>query len=254
VARVFLPHMTGAAADPSVRDVGLDLRRCETTSSAAQMESDMLDKLLYYAVTFAEAGLAIFGVSGVYEQPRYTVREDLGAHLEIRDYGPRIAVEATVVAPDNRKANNIAFDLLFAYITGANETNGLVAMTAPVQQAAMPELIAMTAPVWTASRSDPDGIGLSMRFFLPAAVAHNPPRPLDSRVRIVSLPPDTIATLRFSGVLDDARRAARERELLDRLVGTNWQSTGKPYVLAYDPPFTISFLRRNELAVGVTPR
>ena len=214
----------------------------------------MLEKFFYYAITFAEAGFSVFGLSGVYEQPPYTVREDLGEGLEIRDYGPRVAVEATVAAPDDRAAAGAAFNLLFAYITGANEGSRLVAMTAPVRQAATPALIAMTAPVQTDSRADADGKVIAMRFFLPSAVAESPPRPLDPRVRIVTAPPATTAALRFSGAFDDAARMLRERELLDRLAGTKWRTTGKPYVFAYDPPFTIPFLRRNEIAIDVNDR
>ena len=214
----------------------------------------MLEKILYYAATFAEAGLAVFGLRDVYEQPKYSVRERLNTHLEIREYGPRVLAEATVMAPQDRQAINIAFNLLFDYITGANEASRLVAMTAPVQQAIPPERLAMVTPVQVDSISDSEGNQFSMRFFLPAAVADNPPRPIDPRVRIITMPPTTVAVLRFSGPLDVAAQAARKRELLDRLSGTDWRSMSEPYVLAYDPPFTIPFLRRNEIAVDVTAR
>lgn len=48
----------------------------------------MLDRFLYFVSTFAEAGLAVFGINSIYEQPAYTVRADLGDGLEIRDYRP----------------------------------------------------------------------------------------------------------------------------------------------------------------------
>jgi hypothetical protein len=32
-----------------------------------------------------------------------------------------------------------------------------------------------------------------------------------------------------------------------------WRPTGEPVVLFYDPPFTVPFLRRNEVAVAVEP-
>jgi hypothetical protein len=38
----------------------------------------MFDRLMYFVWTFAEAGLAVFGINGIYEQPPYTVRTDLG--------------------------------------------------------------------------------------------------------------------------------------------------------------------------------
>jgi SOUL heme-binding protein len=211
----------------------------------------MLDKLFYYTLTFAEAGLAIVGMRGVYEQPTYAVLEDLGGSMEIREYGPRVAAEATVRETDPDKSAGIAFGLLFDYITGANDGNRLVAMTAPVQRDVAPERIAMTAPVQTNIQSGPEGAQLTMRFFLPAAVRDHPPRPADPRVTIVTVPTVTVAAIRFSGVLDDTSRTARERELLERLARTAWLPTSKPYVFAYDPPFTIPFLRRNEIAIEV---
>lgn len=214
----------------------------------------MLDKIVYYATTFAEAGLSVFGMSGVYEQPRYEVRQALGPHLEVRDYAPRVAAEATVAGTDREQAGRAAFKLLFDYITGANMGGRRMAMTAPVQQEADPELIAMTAPAQTETTASLDGVRLSMRFFLPARLADDPPAPRDTRVRIVALPSATVVALRFSGALDDSARVARERELLARLADTPWQPVGTPYVLGYDPPFAIPFLRRNEVVVAVAPR
>jgi hypothetical protein len=229
----------------------------------------MFDKLLYYLVTFAEAVLSVFGLRGVYEQPDYRVLQDLGGGVEIREYGPRVAAEATVAADASGAAGGAAsgdasgeaFKLLFAYIAGANAANSRVAMTAPVQQAAAPEgsapeRVAMTAPVQTArvAQDGAQGGALVMRFFLPQAVADRPPRPLDPRVQVVTLPAATIASLRFSGRLDAAAEAAQRRALADRLAATDWRPVGEPYLLSYDPPFTIPFLRRNEVAVEVAPR
>lgn len=209
----------------------------------------MLDTLVYYTTTFAEGALSAFGLRGVYEQPAYTVRQDLGAHLQVRDYPQLVAAEATVPGRDRDRATNAAFMLLFGYIAGGNQGSAKIAMTAPVQSAA-PQRIAMTAPAQVATA---DG-AVTMRFFLPARVAADPPVPNDPRVRITTLPPATVAVLRFSGPLDNAARAARARDLLDRLDATNWRAVAAPFVLGYDPPFTIPWLRRNEVAVAVAPR
>ena len=77
----------------------------------------MFDKVIYYATTFAEACLAVFGASWLFEQPAYTVTRDLGADVEIRAYGPAIAAETTAAADTKDKASAAAFRLLFEYIT-----------------------------------------------------------------------------------------------------------------------------------------
>ena len=207
----------------------------------------MFEKFFYFAGTFAEAGLALFGINHVFEQPRYIVRQDLGQHLEIRDYPPAAAVETTAGGATRNQASDTAFRLLFAYIAGENAGSQTIAMTAPVQQ--KPALIAMTAPV----RVDTTANGeMVMRFFLPAKQAADPPKPNDPRVRVVMTPAATVAALRYSGNPTDAARAMHEKELLTRLAATSWRPAGAPYFLGYDPPFAIPFVKRNEVVVEVT--
>src|SRR5450755_1181993 len=91
----------------------------------------MLDQIAYYAKTIAETAPAIFGIRGTFEQQRYVIKEDLGQGLEIRSYGQSVAAEATAAASTREQASETAFDLLFAYITGANRGGQTIAMTTP---------------------------------------------------------------------------------------------------------------------------
>jgi len=196
--------------------------------------------IFYYLMTFAEAGLGVVGIRGLYEQPRYTVVERLPDSVEVRDYAPRVAAET------NDDGNgSIAFQRLFRYITGANTTGAKIAMTAPVAQLNM--LIAMTVPVQS-SKS-----GGVMRFFLPREVAANgPPRPLDPNVRIVTVRAERLAVLRFTGIPDRASVAAHDNRLLVALAKAGRTVQGPPFLLTYDAPFTIPFFRRNEIAVDIS--
>ena len=120
--------------------------------------------------------------------------------------------------------------------------------TAPVEVSGK-QLLAMTVPVET---SDGAGTG-HMRFFLPASYTlDTAPKPLNPRVRLVTVPQQTIAALRFSGPTSGI--AARKAELLDRLAQARWRPDGEPYALFYDAPFTLPVLRRNEAAVAVAGR
>jgi SOUL heme-binding protein len=126
----------------------------------------MLANFLYYLVTDAEAVLSFFGIRSFYEQTPYAVVERLGDAIEIRSYGPRLAVETTVEGSDSHTAENEAFRLLLSYIAGANRGSARFAMTAPVEQTSQPSLIAMTAPVEITGKQSNR---VSMRFFLPGA-------------------------------------------------------------------------------------
>ncbi len=86
-------------------------------------------KLAYYLKTLLESVLSIFGIRALYEQPPYTVVERLERGIEIRSYGERLVVETDA----RGQGDNEAFGRLFRYISGANRSGGLIAMTTPVE-------------------------------------------------------------------------------------------------------------------------
>ena len=197
------------------------------------------------------AGCTAFGIRSGYEGPAYEVIESPGEAFEIRRYAPRVAAESSVEGGDTEDARNAAFRLLFDYITGANRADAEIAMTTPVETADSGEKIAMAVPVETRD-SDSDG-RLRIRFFLPAIYdAESAPAPTDPRVNLVTLPAQTLAGLRFSGSRSEERIDAKTDELLVSLRGTAWRPTAAPVAQLYDPPWTLPFFRRNEVAVSVT--
>ena len=114
--------------------------------------------------------------------------------------------------------------------------------------------IEMTTPVRIDAAATGGQPEIAMRFSLPVKVAGNPPAPIDPRVRIVTVPPSTVAALRYSGNPTEAARSAHQQDLFRRLVSTGWQPAGTPYALNYDPPFAVPFLKRNEVVVEVSRR
>jgi hypothetical protein len=191
---------------------------------------------------------SVVGVRSGTEQPAYQVVDRLKAGVEIRRYAPRLAAETTVPTSDGQAGRGQAFRRLADFIFGANRAQAKVAMTAPVQFEAGPSKIAMTAPVVTQARDD----SLTMRFFMPASFTlETLPAPLDPAIRIVAVPEETLAVLRFSGSTGRAAVTAREAELSRILAGSSWQPQGEPVAQFYDPPWTLPFLRRNEVAVAV---
>jgi hypothetical protein len=109
----------------------------------------------------------------------------------------------------------------------------------------------MTVPVETAAAPGT----VTMRFFLPKELTEaTAPAPNDPRVRIVPLPETTLAVLGYTGSTSVSAAAERKGELLDALDGSPWRPTAEPVTLFYDPPWTLPFLRRNEVAVPVERR
>jgi hypothetical protein len=182
------------------------------------------------------------------EQPSYEVLAAVGS-IEIRQYGPRLAAETDMEPGAGIEAEQeTAFMTLAAFIFGQNRGGLEVAMTAPVSVEQVTAPIAMTAPV----AMEPGEHGRVMRFFMPAEYTLDTlPRPADNRVRIITVPAQTLAVLRFSGEADDEQVAARNAELLAGLTGSNWEPVSEPGFFGYDPPMTPPEQRRNEVFVEV---
>lgn len=196
-------------------------------------------------------GTIATGVQAATEQPKYDVIQQIGPDIEIRRYAPRTVAEVAIPQTGGRKARSQAFRILAGYIFGKNRAKSKIAMTAPVETQRTGEKIAMTAPVQTQAASG----RYRMAFFLPAAYsAKTAPVPLDPRITIRTAPAVTIAAYRFSGAPDEADMKRRWAVLQSKLSGTKWRAVGKPVSYFYNPPWTLPFMRRNEVAIMVMAR
>ena len=107
----------------------------------------------------------------------------------------------------------------------------------------------MTAPVAQFA----DGAdGWTIRFYMPAKwTIDSLPAPDDERVRLVAQPAETVAVLRFTGDRSPDAIDAQTTKLRDVLRATGFEPVGPPTAWFYDPPWTIPFLRRNEVVIPV---
>jgi len=161
-----------------------------------------------------------------YESAPYRVVRTSG-QFEVREYPPLTVVETPMAGRDS--GMNGGFNRLFKFITGANETKQKIAMTTPV--------------FMTGNESN-----ATMAFVMPANfTAEKLPKPVDGAVRVRELPAGRFAVMRFSG----GRNAGQEQQALDQL--KQWMAAERMTVLAepvygyFDPPWTPTFLRRNEV-------
>ena len=158
------------------------------------------------------------------EIPDYKVLVQDGA-FEVREY-PQLMTVRTAAGDGD-------FMRLFRYISGGNETKQKIAMTAPVLMAR-------------------DGDKEAMSFIVPRDVAAGKvPAPKDPAVTMGSLPAGHFAVYRYSGRRNDAnekRALAALRAWIDK---RRLEITGDAMFGYYDPPWTLPFLRRNEVMLPV---
>jgi hypothetical protein len=180
------------------------------------------------------------------EQPAYTVVKQDNP-IELRGYPSMIFAEAEV-AGERKAAINEGFRLIAAYIFGANRPKTKIAMTAPVQQQAS-QSIAMTAPVTQQNESLNHWV---VRFIMPASWDFNAlPQPNDARVTLRQQAARRMLAITFSGLASNGLIASKTTELRDYAMRHNISAVGEPVLAFYNPPWTLPFLRRNEVMLEV---
>ena len=192
------------------------------------------------AMTLAGAAMAV-------EEPafRQVLRE---GDFELRDYPALVVAEVTVTG-NQKDAASRGFRLLAGYIFGGNKRRQDIAMTAPVTQQAASEKIAMTAPVAQTQTSAGTWV---VRFTMPSDYSlQTLPVPDDPRVQLRTIAPARFAVLRFSGLAQPDDVAAKSNELLARVKAHNLRAISAVSLAQYNPPWTLWFMRRNEVMVEV---
>jgi hypothetical protein len=168
-------------------------------------------------------------------------------NFEVRDYEPHILAE-TVVEGNLEESGNKAFKRLFNYISGENRSRERVSMTAPVSQQPKRERIEMTAPVgqqgvkgkWVVS------------FMMPASYTLDTlPYPENPLVTLRQIPARRMAAVRYSGFWSEKSYLRYKLELETWIRKRSLTMLGDPIWARYNSPFTLWFLRRNEILIPV---
>jgi hypothetical protein len=188
----------------------------------------------------------VFGRTGSAEPAFDLIRST--SSYEVRNYGNLFtAVTHIDTAKKDGKMSNNAFSTLAKYIgvfgTPENKLQQPIAMTAPVLM-----------------DEDQCGNTENMAFVLPFEFRSMDeiPSPTDKRVEIKEIPGETVAVAKFSGWYTASAGRAHLKKMCEQLrldgLCEDDELTVKWRVAQYHPPFTIPFLRRNEIWVTLDTR
>jgi DNA gyrase inhibitor GyrI len=152
---------------------------------------------------------------------------------ELRDY-PELAIVQTPMPDSEGNDGNAGFGKLFRYISGNNKSQKSIAMTTPVFISQAPR---------------------TMAFVLPAkSSAEQAPAPLDSSLSLKKIPAGRFAVLRFSGARSAAKESHSIALLKTWIAEKGLVALESPVFGYFDPPWTPSFLRRNEVMLRLMPK
>jgi len=182
------------------------------------------------------------------EEPKYELIEKSG-EFELRQYQPMLIAEV-LVDGDMDQASGKGFRLIADYIFGNNITktgsSKKIKMTAPVTIEPRSEEISMTIPVSLKNISG----RWQVSFVMPSKYTLDTiPLPNNKQIMLRKVPARKVAVLEFSGFANEKNTANRTQELLKWMDKNNLISTGSIELSRYDPPWTLPFLRRNEIIV-----
>ena len=156
------------------------------------------------------------------EQLKYQTL-DVNEIYEIRKYSDRLVIETKT------SNQNSSFRKLFNYISGSNEKNQEIKMTAPVTQI------------------EKNG-NMTMQFYLPSEFDEsNVPNPSNSEVKILNMKGGYFAAITYSGRASDKNFLKHKEILKNQLKEDNITILSPPIRATYNSPFTLPMLRRNEV-------
>ena len=208
----------------------------------------MKKKYIWWAI----AGVIVVGASwgpivSRVEQAKYDVVETHG-NIEIRDYAPMIVAETEVMG-DREQAIEKGFRIIADYIFGNNSPAEKVAMTAPVIQQESTK-IAMTAPVIQQG----DGTTWTVRFVMPSSYdLESLPKPNNNAVKLTQEKGKRFAVIRFAGMGKTDSLKRHTEEVIAFIEEKKLKPVSAPIYAFFNPPWTLPFLRRNEVMVEIQP-
>jgi len=207
------------------------------------MKSMTLTLVLFAAVVFGDTAVAI-------EEAEYEVLKQDG-DFELRRYAPKVVAQ-TSVQGDFSEAGNAGFRRLADYIFGNNKAAKKISMTAPVNMELEGEKYALTLPPSQSLAQEGSTNSWRVTFVMPSSYTLDTlHEPNHEEIILREEPTIEMAAIRFSGVWARERFEENENKLKEWIGKQGLTSAGTPVFARYNSPFTLWFLRRNEVLIPV---
>ena len=200
------------------------------------MESNALKlvNVLFYIFVFFFFSCEVMAI----EEPKFKTLVDEG-ELEIRSYDEYLVAE-TAVEGSFDTASRKGFRRVAGYIFGENKNS--------IGQS---EKIQMTAPVTV----KPDNEGWVLHFVMPSNYDMSQlPVPNNNSILLKKIEAHLAAVIIFSGFTTDAKIQDKTEELKVWLEKKEFKIAGPQQIARYNDPFTLPWLRRNEIIFKVTAK
>jgi effector-binding domain-containing protein len=179
------------------------------------------------------------------EQPDYQIVTS-HEHIEIRDY-PQIVFAQVEVSGARKEAIREGFKILADYIFGNNISSKKMETTTTFVETPS-EKIAMTAPVMQEKHMN----HWKVRFVMPKKYTLEMlPKPNNQNIHLFRSPAKRLAVIRFSGLASDENIEQHTQELRNYIITQKWEPLGSAVLAFYNPPWTLPFLRRNEIMIEI---
>ena len=200
------------------------------------------------------------------EEPNYTVLSKT-ENFELRRYESQLVAQ-TWVSGDQDAASRAGFKILADYIFGNNTApsgeSSKISMTAPVamqfeakqsttkkNDSNESQKIAMTAPVSIKQEQQRNDGKWRVQFTMPSKYTMQTlPKPNNPDITIIEVPPQTYGVIKFSGLAGSEKVAVKTVELQSWMQTQKLTLTGTPELARYNPPWTLPFMRRNEIMIA----
>jgi hypothetical protein len=195
---------------------------------------------MVFSFSFIESPIAM-----ATEEPSYRVVVQLEP-FEIRQYPPMIVAQVEVPG-DLSEASSAGFRLIANYIFGNNISvrDGGLTTAEPA-----PEKIAMTVPVIAEGKGGQKT--WLIQFVMPKQYTMDTlPKPNNPQVKLLPMGPQKLAVIRFTGFISDDKVQEKTAELMAWIKSRNEIALGNPRLARYNPPWSIPWMRRNEILIPI---